>query len=319
MSSIKEIETELSNIVRQDKKSWTHFYTLMKEVEEQELWRAAGQNSFTAWVKNFCINNKIHESIIWSRKKAGKVYERYAEEQKKKGIKVPSIESVNVPADTLVLLDKISSKAPEIATSLTEKALNRELSRSDLREAYKSIREKSDGSPAAAADPKATPKENAAEIVTATKIVSALTNEEWLGRRKEKKYFKTSFERDKYKSFTEFPVYTGTTRKSRRIDVLVAENLTSENVWDLNIHGIEIKVSKSDLEKDQKFSEYSEFVDFMWLAIPEDLIECAKHNKFNSCGIIVIKNGKAKILEQAKKLNPLEKIETLTSIALKLL
>lgn len=317
MASIKEIESELSKIVRQDKKSWTHFYTLMKEVEEQELWRAAGQNSFTAWVKSFCVNNKIHESIIWSRKKAGKVYERYASEQMKKGIKVPEIENINVPADTLVLLDKISNKAPELATTLTEKALNRELSRNDLREAYKSIRIKSQSAEPAEKAP-AGAKETE-EIVTATKIVSALTNEEWLGCRIEKQYFKTSFQRDKYRSFTEFPVYTGTTRKSRRIDVLAVENLTTENVWDINLHGIEIKVSKSDLEKDQKFTEYAEFVDFMWLAVPESLIECAKYNKFKSCGIISVHNGKAKIVEQAQRLKPLERATTLTSVALKLI
>ena len=41
------------------------------------------------------------------------------------------------------------------------------------------------------------------------------------------------------------------------------ENLTTENVWDMYLHCIEIKVSKGDLLNDQKYTEYAEFVDFM--------------------------------------------------------
>ena len=149
--------------------------------------------------------------------------------------------------------------------------------------------------------------------------MSVLCEPNWLGVKQERKYFKTSFEQDKYRVFTEFPVFVGTSRKSRRMDMLVSENITSENVWDLNLHCVEIKVSKGDLLGDTKYTEYADFVDYMWLAIPVELELVAKDNVFNDCGIIVIKDNKATIVKKAAKLSADRKIDTLTNIALKLI
>ena len=87
--------------------------------------------------------------------------------------------------------------------------------------------------------------------------------------------------------FSEFPFFTGTTRHSRRIDFLCVENITTENLWELNILGIEIKVSCNDLQSDEKYTEYTEFFDYFYLAVPKELEEVAKKNKFKGCGLIV--------------------------------
>jgi len=284
------------------------------------------------------MKTKTHESIIWSRKKAGEVYQNYADIQKKKGIDVVPLTQVNIAQDTLVLLDKIANKAPTLGADLTEKALKKEIKKKDLQEAYKAIRDKS--YPTIKIDKeikkerkKLTEPENEIETinsikelekiqheaVTATEIITTLYDTEWLNVKIQKKYFKTSFEQDKYRVLTEFPVYTGTSKKSRRIDALVCENVSSQNSWELNLHAIEVKVSKSDLVNDNKYTEYAEFVDYLWLAIPNDLIEVAKQNKPKSCGIIVISNKKAKIIEQAIKLNSIRKLDALNNLALKLL
>ena len=143
----------------------------------------------------------------------------------------------------------------------------------------------------------------------------------WLGTKQEKNYF-NSFT-TKAQLFTEFPVYTGTSRHSRRIDLFCVENITTEYPWNLNLHGVEIKVSKGDLLNDHKYTEYGEFIDYLWLAIPQDLQETAEQNKFTGCGLIVIdrKNDKLilKVIEKPKKLDPLKRGETLTSLALKLM
>ena len=117
---------------------------------------------------------------------------------------------------------------------------------------------------------------------------------------------------------TRFPVFSGTTRHSRRIDALVCENLTEER-WKLNLHAVEIKVSKSDLLNDYKYTEYADFTDFIWLAIPQELVEVAKETKLGNCGILVIKNGKVEVVEQAKRLDAIRKEECLSRLALKLL
>ena len=70
---------------------------------------------------------------------------------------------------------------------------------------------------------------------------------------------------------------------------------------------------------DTKYTEYADFVDYMWLAIPVELELVAKDNVFNDCGIIVIKDNKATIVKKAAKLSADRKIDTLTNIALKLI
>lgn len=330
MNSIKKLEKELVEIVNKDKQSWTHFYLVMKEIEENELWKEAGERSFTSWVKNFSIKNNVHESIIWNRKKAGQVYESYQQQKEEKGEEVVPLAKIDVAPESLVILDKINKKSPQLAEELTEKVMCRALTRDDLREAYKTIRDnpkyrvKEDKIPEKKGLEEATESnkednEEEHQEVTAALIVSALMKSEWLGVEKEKKHFKTAFEQDKYKCFTEFPLYTGTSKKSRRVDVLIAENLT-EQPWELNLHGVEIKVSKSDLLRDSKYSEYANFVDFMWLAIPGALLKEAQDTKFDGCGILVINNkNEIEIVERAIRGKALKKRDTLTSIALKLL
>lgn len=79
----------------------------------------------------------------------------------------------------------------------------------------------------------------------------------------------------KYKVFTEFGVDSPGTRNARRIDALVAETLTTEHPRQIKLHGIEIKVSRSDLLHDEKMAEYTQYVDDFWIAIPQYLVDDA--------------------------------------------
>jgi len=318
-NNIKKIEKELSDLVQQDKQAWTHFYVLLKEIEDQELWRNADCKSFTSWVKNFSVQNKIHESVVWNRKKAGKVYENYVQIKKNEGIEVAKLEDLNITADSLVLLDKIAKESPVLGAELTDKVVSGELKRKELREAYKAIRDPNKIKSKKKKDEELIEVAKIEDRVTSAQIVEALKDELWLGKSKETVHFYSTFMKNKYKPLTEFPVFPGTSTKSRRIDVLVAENLTTIEARDLFLHGIEIKVSSGDLKADKKYSEYTEFVDYMWLAVPNELIEVAKEVKFNDCGIISIKDGQATVIEQAKRLNPALRHETLVTLSLKLL
>lgn len=339
MREIVKIEKELKHLVEQDKNSWAKFYLLLKKVEDQQLYKDLGLNSFTAWLKDFALKNKIHESVLWNKKKAGKVYERYAETKKEQGVEVAPIEQANVGVDSLVLLDKISKKNADLGAELTEKAINKEITRADLRNAYKTVRgdlKKKDNTDNKTAikvieEDNKLHEENNGDIinieakedhednVTATNIVMALNNHSWLGDKEVVKGFRGRFIERKYKAFTEFPVYTGTTKKSRRIDVLVAENISIEEHYNLQLHGIEIKVSKGDLLNDTKYTEYAEFVNKLWVAVPKDLVkECIKNTPKN-IGIMYLEDGAIKIKRQAKELKPECLKEALTTLALKLL
>ena len=324
MLNLNTVEKELTSLLDYDKKNWTHFYILLKKVEDEKLWESK-YKSFNQWVKDFCKKTKTHESILWNRKKAGRVYESYQKIKAEKGEEVANIEDTNVSADALVILDKINRYDEEIASGLVDKVLNKEITNKDLREVYKGIRpEHISHNPHFRTEKgerveKQVKESNSENKITANKIVSTLCDIEWLGIKKERKYFKSSFEQDKYRVFTEFPLYTGTSKRSRRVDLLIAENIQTEYIWELNLHGIEIKVSKGDLLNDTKYTEYAEFVDYMWLAVPEGLVEEGLKNTFEDCGIISIKDNKARIVKQAKKLDSYRRMDTLTNIALKLI
>lgn len=319
MRELKKYEKELETILNADKNNWSKFYLLMKEIEEKELYREVNLGSFTAWVKDFSLKHKIHESVIWNRKKAGKVYESYAKVQADEGIEVAPLEEANVGVDALVLLDKITKKDANLGAELTEKALNKEITRDDLRTAYKTVRGDLRASKTERKHKEPETEINVQETVTAAKIVNGLNNSSWLGKECKKKHFKGAYELDKYKALTEFPVYTGTSKKSRRIDVLVAENITLDKHYSLNLHGIEIKVSKSDLINDMKYTEYAEYVNFLWLAIPRDLIEVAEEKAPKSIGILIFDDGKIMIHRYAERLNPLKLEESLTTLSLRLI
>lgn len=333
MKDLNTIENELTTLINLDKKNWTHFYLLLKEVEEQELWKDV-YRSFTQWVKEFAMKTKTHESIIWNRKKAGKVYESYQRIKEQQGKYVKPIEESNVSVDSLVILDKINKYDEETASKLVDKVMEKSITKKDLREVYKTIRpENVSRAPRNVLSEEEKknllnkrggeqPVDNQVkEIITANDIVSTLCSIEWLNVNKNtrRQPFKSAFEQNKYKSFTEFPVFTGTSKKSRRMDLLIVENITSENTWNLNLHCIEIKVSKSDLLSDTKYTEYAEFVDYIWLAIPEVLIDIARDNVPKKCGIISIKKSGATIIKQPIRLEPLRKVDTLSNLALKIL
>ena len=326
------IEKELNELVEKDRQNWSGFYILLKKVEDGKLWEGK-HNSFTAWVNNFADKNKIHSSVLWNRKKAGEVYQKYYARKLQKNEKVDDVETVSIAQDSLILIEKIARNDTHLMDELTEKAINKELKKKDLQEAYRIVKSQREQekvlknkleSDAIDDTEKEKIKENIKELkssdVTALDIVEALKKYDWLydGEKKTRKRFTDFYEQDKYKVFTEFPVYVGTTKHSRRIDALVCENLTEER-WKLNLHGIEIKVSKSDLINDHKFVEYADFVDFMWFAIPENLVETAKEIKFNGCGILIIKNGKVQVVEQAQRLDAIRREECLSRLALKLL
>lgn len=333
MKEIKKIENQLKKLVEQDKNSWAKFYLLMKKVEDEELYKELDFKSFTAWLKDFAMKNKIHESVLWNKKKAGKVYESYMKTKQDQGVEVAPIEQANVGVDSLVLLDKISKKNADLGAELTEKAVNKEITRADLRNAYKTIRgdlKKDTGNKVIEKDKvlkengnddtiKAEPKEENTANVTATNMVMALNNHTWLGKKEEVTGFKGRFVERKYRALTEFPVYPGTTKKSRRIDVLVAENIKAKEHYNINLHGIEIKVAKWDFLNDTKYTEYAEFVDRLWIAIPESLLDVCTENTPKGVGILIFKDGKIEIEREAKKIKPDRKQEALTTLALKLL
>jgi hypothetical protein len=117
-----------------------------------------------------------------------------------------------------------------------------------------------------------------------------------------------------YKILTELAVRPGTSRNARRIDVAVFEDLTNsidKGSHDITVHGIEIKVSKSDLLNDTKMAEYTDFCNYFWLAVPMELVAEAESYVMDNWGVLVFDKGKIKCHRKAKSLNAVMREESL--------
>lgn len=135
---------------------------------------------------------------------------------------------------------------------------------------------------------------------------------------------KKTYIKEKYRIFEEFPVNSGTSRHSRRLDALIVENISVPARADnpVNLIGVEIKVTVNDLKNDCKMQEYTNFVDQFYLAISDekDIVNAALSTKLDSWGLLTVsKDGQIKVLQTADKLPAIMRDKTLNSLVLKLL
>ena len=310
---LKEIEEKLSSYLKSDRRNWAQMYLLMKEVRNKELY-AHDYASFTQWVNNLADRNHYHQSTLWSRFKAGNVYEEYAQRQKKAGnTNIKSIEDVDISPDTVALVGTIAnrSKDTKYTDELMDKALNHELSRQDLRDVNRKIRDEHTRN-------KQPVDENLDNIqikqddikVTADMMVAAFEGDySWLDATH--RHRKNDF----YRVIPELPVHSGTSHHARRMDECVLENITDDHAYSnhVNIHCIENKVSKNDLIRDHKMGEYADYGDYFWLCIPKELLKIAESYVAKGWGILLVdENETITVARRAEKRKCLFREKTLT-------
>ena len=290
---LADVEKELAELIGNDKTSWVRIYELMHTVEEERMYEAE-HRSFTAWVNDFATKSNVHVSLLWSRLKAGKMYARYSERAQSEGRAAPALAELEASPDSLILVEKISQGNATVADALTEKVIRGELGRADLKNAWATVRASKGArvrvnahdapekatEPVEQGAPQDAPK---ADEISAKDIVLALCSSSWLPAPVEKAY-----QTPKYKLITEFPIQTPTAHHARRIDALVLETITTKGRDELAVHGVEIKVSKSDLLADHKMQEYVEHVDYFWIAVPQALLADVQEIKLPEWGVIVI-------------------------------
>lgn len=310
-----ETESALLQLLKTDRSNWCQIYRLMQRVEDEQLYAAGGFHSFTAWVNHLAGEAGVHVSLLWRRKKAGKFYVSYQEQAATRGVEVPALEAAGVSAEDLSLVEKIAGGSAEAQARLMDKVLAKDMTRKDLKAAWalaKAEREKRgqriskktrhDTEPADTKEAAA----SSATALAAYDVVRALS-QNW------------PTPTEKYRLFTEFPVNTGSSRNSRRIDALIVEEKENSEV---RIVGVEIKVAKADLLADHKMAEYVDFVDRFYIAVPEDpqMIDAAQAVRLPSWGILAVDQaGTVREVEPAGELTAVMRFETLTSVVRKLL
>lgn len=318
--TLERIEEDLARIIRKDKASWVELYRLMQQVQDNELWRAGGHRSFTMWVTALAKRNGIHISLLWKRKNAGAIYAGYQERAAEKGKETVEMESLKVSPDNFELVKRISQGNLVEQDKLIDKVVNQELTRKDLKSTWNTVQALKNSQGNEAARKNHHTKLNDTRI-DATQVAISLNEKNWLQQVFGPLYAtSTSRSRRIFNSLAEVPVYTGSSRHSRRIDLLILENMTHKEHFKINLHGIEIKVSSSDLKNDHKMSEYTDFVDFFWLAVTEELLEIARDYILEEWGLLVIdSNNEVKVYQEPLRLNPGRKVETLQTALVKVL
>lgn len=326
-TSLESIEEQLTRAVRSDKGVWQHCYELMHEVEEKELYKEKGWKNFTGWMNGMAQEIGCHVSLLWARLKAGRTYEEYARRAEAAGRSVPRLADVNVSPDAIKLCSTVAGSNAQAMDHLMEKAISGDLSREDLRAAARAKKAKNPDAPAetrhsAAADeaaragqdkqPAPKPELTAAQIVLALKQPHT-----WIGKPNSRKYIDR-----KCRFFTEFRCDTGSSKAARRFDVLVAETLTASERDTVVLHGVEIKVSLSDLHEDHKMAEYTAFCDYFYIAVPADqkMIKAAESVKLPDWGVLSIsQSGIVTVVDPAKSAPGPMRDKTVAAVAIKLM
>lgn len=322
IDTIDAIENELESILSSDKKSWVRIYELMDTVEREKLY-SDQYSSYTKWVNALADKAHVHVSLLWNRKKAGRVYASYEERANAQGKSVPAMEDIAVSADNFNLIEKIAGNNTDVADELIDKVLQGDMKRSDLKNAWQTVKADREASGMKSVRVNAYDKEAVdvkTETITAADIVLALSRPNWLKNSVDT--YTDRYMQSKYRVLTEFAVQTGTSHHARRIDALVLENHTveAEKAYNVHIHAVEIKVSKHDLLSDHKMQEYTDYADFFWIAVPEELKADAESIMLNNWGLIMIdETKKLHVIKKAKLHDAIFRDQTIETALIKIL
>lgn len=336
LKALNDIEGQLGQYLAADKKNWIQTYLLMSEVQDKELY-IVNYRSYTKWVNHLADSLSIHVSTLWSRLKAGKNYAEYAARAAEHGRTVPKIEEIDVSPDSLNLCAKVAGKNAVEMDKLVDQVVAGDLTRDNLRQAAKARKAAGEFVARSRFDcVQAKDRTEMEEKITAADIILALQSSSWLFSQSTdnpiwekvitdpRESVKKTYIKEKYRVFEEFAIDPGTSRHSRRLDALIAENISVPLHADnpVNLIGVEIKVDINNLKNDCKMQEYTDFVDQFYLAVPdeEDIVNAALSIKLDTWGLIIVsKDGQIKVLQTADKLSAIMRDKTLNNLILKLL
>lgn len=336
LKALNDIEGQLGQYLAADKKNWIQTYLLMSEVQDKELY-IVNYRSYTKWVNHLADSLSIHVSTLWSRLKARKNYAEYAARAAEHGRTVPKIEEIDVSPDSLNLCAKVAGKNAVEMDKLVDQVVAGDLTRDNLRQAAKARKAAGEFVARSRFDcVQAKDRTEMEEKITAADIILALQSSSWLFSQSTdnpiwekvitdpRESVKKTYIKEKYRVFEEFAIDPGTSRHSRRLDALIAENISVPLHADnpVNLIGVEIKVDINDLKNDCKMQEYTDFVDQFYLAVPdeEDIVNAALSIKLDTWGLIIVsKDGQIKVLQTADKLSAIMRDKTLNNLILKLL
>lgn len=274
-------ETVIELMSRDTEKNWVDLYLTIAEVEEERLFQPE-YKSITAWGKALAERGGFHLRELWRRKRAGETYREYERRKEALGKNARPLEQIttqtkSVNPRNLETIVKIAGGDKKMEERLIDQLAAGKIGRSQLEGMWESAKGAGAKMRKNQYDEATQDDTLQSQVMTAARIVATIqsaSDGSWLPEEHKKR----PWIKDKYRVFTEVPVYSGSTDRPARIDVTVIETFGVEYMTDVIIHAIEIKVSESDLLRDVKMGEYADFADYMWLAVPEELKEAAENH-----------------------------------------
>ena len=308
--SLAEAEQLLDTILSDNKKRWVEIYRVLCDVRDSEAYKSAF-GSFSGWLQNYAKRSNTSAQILWKYYRCGNYYQKIEEVQKQKEHRL-DLKAEDLSPDNMVLIGKITKNDPQRGGALAMKTVRGELGRKGLQAMWnrEKMERKHRGEKMTCINGYDSYENgnsaSSSARMTAGQIVSALCSDYlWLPGIVTPR---PPYCRNTYLCIPEFPVRTA--EKTRHLDLLIAENLTAPTAdanFQVTLHGIEIKVDRYDLERDDKMQEYPQFVDLFWLAIPEgddELYAAASDLLQDNPGwglLLITSSGSAKVAQKADK------------------
>ena len=149
-------------------------------------------------------------------------------------------------------------------------------------------------------------------FITSADLITALRTSNWLKEVKHDANYELI-----YQVFTDFCPNRGKGHNTKEMDALVVENLTINDCKDVILKGIEIIDSKQDLHHNIRLAEYTRYVDFLYIAVPDivDIIEFAESIRRPEWGIMTIeRSGSVRVIREPSYLHPTCREEMLTNV-----
>ena len=282
--NLARVEAELLDHARAERRRWQEIAGLLMRVEHERLWQGKA-SSFSAWLESLARRADLQESVFWRCLKAGRVYMTLSGSDR---LDAPDA----VSAEALELTEKIARHAPKgVTREIVRGTLEGELSRAELRDLWATYRPAAGGMTARGRLPdEPAEREEALAARTAGWESERRKPENRADVRRAEMIaafraatFLTDVEQARAETRTE-----GLAGRIAAMLVVRHRGTGSERLF---LHGLWTCVSAPEL-RDFAFAAPSG-ADFMWLALPPELLDDARRDAPRMLGLLELGRDRA--------------------------
>lgn len=322
---LKQIESRLAVLLRQDKANWREMAILALQVQSSQLYKQRQLSSFSQWVKEIAQANDRQPSLIWRFLKAAKYFLTQIESSE-----LERVIEAKAPPEALEKLEKIERQAPvPVFQALKERVLTGRATVNECRQIEKDYRPVAEGRTNRGRPPKGQegsadylgkwksnpeetevhqPQSQVAVLIEGSVQAQEPTIQSQITPQQIAPSIKRSLRADsswlQRCAEADSPPRNWETHKAVGVDVgavrrdeqkLLRLGLVAVAQWSLDskdLFVIEVKTRLADLQVDRKWENYLDYCNYFCFACPQeaDLLKAtqAMAEKIPSAGILAV-------------------------------